>query len=81
MEADPPLREHDLIDVLVITNAVEGVFFVLSKVEQEFNAYTGSDDHVPLVRPARRSDHAEGAGSATIAHVTDRTGSPRNRLS
>ena len=52
MELDPPLREHDLIDVLLITNAVEGAFFVLSKVEQEFNTYTGSDGHVPLARPA-----------------------------
>ncbi|MDE0046111.1 MAG: Na/Pi symporter [bacterium] len=80
MEADPPLREHDLIDVLAITNAVEGAFFVLSKVEQELNPYSGSYGHVPLVRPARRSDYADGAGSATITQVADRPGSPGNRL-
>ena len=65
MEADPPLQKQDLIDVLLITNAVEEAFFVLSKVEQEFNVHSESDEHAPFARPARRSRHAEDTGAAT----------------
>ena len=65
LESDPPLRKHDLIDVLLITNAVEEAFFVLSKVEQEFNANSDSGEHVPLAQLARGSRHAENAASTT----------------
>ena len=52
MEMEPPLLKRDLIDVLVITNAVEGVFFLLSKIEQEFNTHSESDEHAPRARLA-----------------------------
>ena len=47
LEMDPPLQRIDLINVLLITNAVEETFFVLSKVENEFNPYAGTVEHVP----------------------------------
>ena len=47
LEMDPPLRDVDLINVLLITNSVEKVFFLLSKVENEFNVDSGSEEHVP----------------------------------
>ncbi len=80
METDPPLQKNDLIDMLLITNAVEGAFFVLSKVEQEFNAHSESDGHVPLTRLARRPRHEEVVGSATMTQVADRPDNPRDRL-
>ena len=46
-EADPPLSKLDMITVLQITNTVEEVFFVLSKLEQEFNVHSTQGDHVP----------------------------------
>lgn len=58
MELDPPLKERDLIDVLLITNAVEKVFFVLSKLERECNLYCGFEEHARVVRPARRTPNA-----------------------
>ena len=54
LESDPPLRKHDLIDVLLITNAVEEAFFVLSKLEKEFNVYSSSEEHVLFAPLARR---------------------------
>ena len=54
MEMDPPLQKLDLIDVLLITNAVDEAFFVLSKVEQDFNQYSEFEENVPLARLARR---------------------------
>ena len=80
MEAEPPLQNHDMVDALLITNAVEEALFVLSKVEQEFNAYSEPDVHVPLVRPARRARHGEDAGSATMTLLADRPESTRDRL-
>ena len=47
LEMDPPLRRTELINLLLITNAVEETFFVLSKVENEFNANAGTAEHVP----------------------------------
>ena len=71
MESDPPLKELDLIDVLLITNAVEEVFFVLSKLEREFNAYSESREHASFVRLARRPPHrARTISSAPDARVT-----------
>ena len=81
METHPPLEKNDLIDVLLITNAVEGTFFVLSKVEQEFNASSDSDGHESLARPAWRSRHAEVAWPATATPIIDRLKSPRDGLS
>ena len=54
LELDPPLGKLDLIDVLLITNAVEEAFFVLSKLEKEFNVYSSSEEHVPFAPLARR---------------------------
>ena len=79
METDPPLQKHDLIDVLLITNAVEEAFFVLSKVEQDFNVYSESDEHVPLARLARRPRHAQDVGSVTTIRFADRPVSTRDR--
>ena len=79
METDPPLQKHDLIDVLLITNAVEEAFFVLSKVEQDFNVYSESEDHVPLARLARRPRHAQDVGSVTTIRFADRPVSTRDR--
>lgn len=39
VEMSPPLPQIDLIDVLLITNGVEEIFFLLSKLEVEFNPY------------------------------------------
>ena len=39
LEMDPPLQKVDLINVLLITNAVEEVFFLLSKIEADFNPF------------------------------------------
>ena len=54
LELDPPLGKLDLIDVLLITNAVEEAFFVLSKLEKEFNVYSSSEEHVLFAPLARR---------------------------
>ena len=59
LELDPPLGKLDLIDVFLITNAVEEVFFVLSKLEKEFNVYSSSEEHVPFAPLARRPRDAE----------------------
>ena len=40
VEADPPLQKIDMTDVLLITNAVEEIFFLLSKLEDDFNPYS-----------------------------------------
>ncbi len=40
LEADPQLPKIDMINVVLITNAVEDVFFLLSKLEQNFNPYS-----------------------------------------
>ena len=71
LESDPPLPKHDLIDVLLITNAVEEAFFVLSKVEQEFNVYSASGEPDPPAQPARRPRHAEYAASRTTTVIDD----------
>ena len=47
LEADPPLRKLEQINILLITNAVEEVFFLLSKLEMDFSARSGADEYVP----------------------------------
>ncbi len=37
LQWDPPLPKIDLINVLLVTNAVEETFFLFSKMEKEFN--------------------------------------------
>lgn len=46
MELEPPLRRAELMNVLLITNAVEETFFLMSKIEAEFNPYSGAEEHV-----------------------------------
>ena len=43
LERDPPLQRDDLINILLITNAVEEVFFLLSKLETDFNPYSSTE--------------------------------------
>ena len=47
LEMEPPLPRLDLINVLLITNSVEETFFLLSKLEKEFNPFAGTDEYVP----------------------------------
>ena len=47
LEMDPPLQKTELINVLLITNAVEETFFLLSKLETEFNEISDMEEHVP----------------------------------
>ena len=47
LEMEPPLPKLDLINVFLITNSVEETFFLLSKMENEFNPAHGTDEHVP----------------------------------
>lgn len=47
LDLDPPLARLEQINVLLITNAVEEVFFLLSKLESEFNERSGDAGHVP----------------------------------
>ena len=47
LNMDSPLQELEQTNVLLITNAVEEVFFVLSKVEMEFNVFSDREAHVP----------------------------------
>ena len=44
---DPPLQKVELLNVLLITNAVEEAFLLFSKMEKEFNPASGIQDHVP----------------------------------
>ena len=44
LDVDPPLQEIDMANVLLITNAVEEIFFLLSKLEQDFNPYSREEE-------------------------------------
>ena len=44
LEADPPLPKLDMANILLITNAVEEIFFLLSKLEEDFNPYSGEEE-------------------------------------
>ena len=47
LEADPPLQKLEQINILLITNAVEEIFFLLSKLEMDFRTGSGPDEYVP----------------------------------
>ena len=49
LEMDPPLPKIELINVALITNTVKETFFLLSKIEAEFNVYSSTEEHVPHV--------------------------------
>ena len=44
---EPQLQKVELLNVLLITNAVEESFFLFAKMEKEFNPASGIQDHVP----------------------------------
>lgn len=44
VELDPPLLKPEALNVLLITNAVEEAFFLMSKIEAEFNPYSGAEE-------------------------------------
>ncbi len=44
---EPPLLQLELMNVLLITNAVEETFFLMSKVEAEFNPFAHLEEHMP----------------------------------
>ena len=47
LEMDPPLPKLELLNVLLITNAVEEIFFLLSKMEKECNMHSGLEELIP----------------------------------
>ena len=47
LEMEPPLPRIEMINVLLITNSVEETFFLLSKMETEFNPSAETGEHVP----------------------------------
>ena len=47
LQHDPPLQKGDLVNVLLVTNAVEETFFLFSKIEKEFDPSGSVLDHVP----------------------------------
>ena len=40
LEAEPPLPNLDMKNVVLITNAVEEIFVLLSKFERDFNSHS-----------------------------------------
>ena len=40
LEMDPPLKKRDLINIFLITNTVEEVFFLLSKLKMDFSPFS-----------------------------------------
>ena len=79
LEQKPPLPRLDLINVLLITNAVEETFFLLSKMEKEANPTGHRDEHVPQRSasdpyaapryPARSGRHGPARGSEAEARA------------
>ena len=47
LDLDPPLRNSELIDVLLITNSVEEAFFLMSKIALEFHPSSGMEELIP----------------------------------
>lgn len=47
LQWEPPLQRDALINLLLITNAVEETFFLFSKIENEVNPASGVESHVP----------------------------------
>ena len=47
VDLDPPLLKPEALNVLLITNAVEETFFLMSKIEAEFNPHSSAEEHVP----------------------------------
>ena len=47
LDAGPRLRKVEQVDVLLVTNVVEEVFFLLSKLEMEFNPRCDPYEYVP----------------------------------
>ena len=47
VELDSPLLQQELTNILLVTNAVEETFFLMSKLEAEFNPHARPEEHVP----------------------------------
>ena len=47
LDLDPPLEKLEQINILLTTNAVEEVFFLLSKLESEYNEHSVAAGHIP----------------------------------
>ena len=47
VKLDPPLLKMELLNILLVTNAVEETFFLMAKMESEFNPYSRVEEHVP----------------------------------
>ena len=45
VEVDLPLLKSDALNVLLVTNIVEETFFLMSKIEDEFNPYSQAEVH------------------------------------
>ena len=43
LEVSPPLARSDTVTVILITNAAEEIFFLLTKLGEEFNPYSHED--------------------------------------
>ena len=55
LEMQPPLHKVEMVNVLLITNAVEETFFLLSKLEREFNAGSELEEHSVMPASIRPS--------------------------
>ena len=55
LEMQPPLHKVEMVNVLLITNAVEETFFLLSKLEREFNAGYELEEHSVMPASIRPS--------------------------
>ena len=49
MESDLKLDKTDLLNVVLVTNTAEDIFFLLSKLEEDFNPYPHEDRALPRV--------------------------------
>ena len=47
LKREPPLQHRELMNGTLITNAAAEAFFLLSRMEKEFNPASGIEDHVP----------------------------------
>ena len=55
LEMQPPLHKVEMLNVLLVTNAVEETFFLLSKFEREFNAGSELEEHSVMPASIRPS--------------------------
>ena len=51
LQHDPPLQRADLLNVLLVTNALEETFFLFAKIEKEFDPSSDDRAHAPHAWP------------------------------